>query len=119
MLQHKYQRGPRRKNRVHDEKHLDFIRSLPCACCLNDIETEAAHLRVSSAAHGKVNPGVGCKPDDRWTIPLCGRHHREQHGGGELTFWNKHGIDPFKLSTDLWINTGDYAAGCRIIRGMA
>jgi hypothetical protein len=38
------------------------------------------------------------KPSDKWALPLCNRHHREQHSMNELEFWKSHGIDPFMLA---------------------
>jgi hypothetical protein len=67
--------------RVREEKHLVFIRSCPCT------STEAALIRMGSITHNKPHTGAGEKPSDKWTLPLCGRHHREQHAfGDELAF---------------------------------
>lgn len=91
-----------REPRVKDEKHLRFIRSLPCCICGDNTSTEAAHLRVGSIGHGKPHTGMAEKPSDRWVLPLCNRHHREQHAtGDELKFWDFHGIDPFMLALTL------------------
>ena len=91
------QRQPREK----DAKHLDFIRSLPCCICGN-INTEAAHIRVGSISHGKRETGMAEKPSDKWTVPLCNSHHREQHdAGNELVWWAGYGLDPFMLALRL------------------
>ena len=97
------QRMPRAKN----EAHLAFIRSLPCVCCLNDIETEAAHLRMTCLAYGKRYTGKQEKPDDIWTLPLCGTCHRKQHTGSETAFWEDQGINPFILALSLFAASGD------------
>lgn len=102
--------------RQHNDKHLDFIRQLPCLCCLNNICTEAAHVRFSDARAAKVNPGVGRKPDDKWTVPLCGDHHRKQHSMDEDEFWSHEGIDPIFVAMALYLNSGDTEAGEQIIR---
>ena len=92
------QRQPREKN----PKHLDYIRSLPCAVCKDDTATEAAHLRVGSIEHGKPHTGMQEKSSDRWALPLCGRCHRDQHAhGDELAWWLSKGIDPFRLAQTL------------------
>jgi hypothetical protein len=117
LLLPKGRKQKRRLNRVRDEKHLAFIRRLPCICCADDTSVEAAHIRATSRDHGKVNPGIGRKPDDRWTLPLCGKHHRQQHADRELAFWAKFNIDPFALATALWIHTGDEEKAQEIIRG--
>lgn len=91
------QRQPREKN----AKHLDFIRSLPCCIC-GGIDTEAAHIRTASLEHGKDHTGMAEKPSDKWAVPLCNKHHREQHHvGDELKFWDFHGINPFLLAISL------------------
>ncbi len=72
--------------------YLAFIRGLPCVICGNP-HTEAAHLRMASRLAGKRQTGMGEKPDDRWALPLCSEHHREQHQGNELAFWLRYGID--------------------------
>lgn len=102
---------PREKN----EKHLDFIRSLPCVICGNEIETQAAHLRAGNGDFGKRGTGIGEKPSDKWTLPLCGIHHDEQHNGREIMFWRSHNIDPWTLACKLWMVSGDYEAGWQIL----
>lgn len=105
-------RRPPKKN----EKHLKFIRQLPCVICLNPIETEAAHVKIPNEKLGKRSVGRSEKPDDRWTVPLCGRCHREQHNGSETAFWNGKQIDPLMLSLALFGVTGDHEAGEQIIK---
>lgn len=89
-----------RQPRERDDKHLRFIRSLPCCIC-GRYDVEAAHIRTASLAHGKNHTGMGEKPSDKWTVPLCVGHHREQHTMNEMTFWKLHGIDPFMLALTL------------------
>lgn len=101
--------------RQHFERHLDFIRGLPCLVCRNPIETEAAHIRMSEPRAAKRNTGMGEKPHDRWTVPLCGRHHRDQHSMSEREFWITVGIDPVFSALALWTCTGDQAAGEQIV----
>lgn len=92
------QRQPRERN----EKYLNYIRSLPCCICGDNTSTEAAHIRVGSINHDKPPTGMAEKPSDIWCLPLCGRHHREQHAtGNELKFWQAKGIDPFFLALSL------------------
>jgi hypothetical protein len=66
---------------------------------------------MASARYGKVEAGVGAKPDDAFCVPLCGRDHQTgpeaQHKIGERAFWNKHGIDPFALALTLFVFSGD------------
>ena len=105
-----------KRPRQHDKKHLDFIRSLPCCVCHNNIETQAAHIRYSDARFGKTNPGSH-KPDDKYTLPLCNLHHQEQHAiGDERKFWDGIGLDPIPLALELYAISGDNEKGCKIIQ---
>lgn len=99
-------RGARRP-RVHDGDHLDFIRQLRCSVCMVESRTEAAHIRSPSPIDGKRATGMAEKPDDRWTLPLCGDHHKEQHTMNEILFWHEHQINPFLLALRLWGCSGD------------
>jgi hypothetical protein len=106
------QRQPRKK----ENGHLDYIRGLPCCVCGDNTSTEAAHIRMADARAGKRYVGKGEKADDRWTVPLCGPHHRHQHIVGEATFWKfYHSIKPILLALALHSVSGDHEAGCRII----
>ncbi len=91
-----------RQPRIKDNKHLAWIREQPCCICGDNTTVEAAHIRTASLAHGKPHTGMAEKPSDAWVLPLCGRHHREQHQtGDELKFWDFHGINPFILAITL------------------
>jgi hypothetical protein len=87
-----------RKSRVYDDDYLAWIRQQPCCLCGDNVHVEAAHLRVGSIVDGKVYTGMGQKSSDRWALPLCGRHHREQHTMNEREFWASYGINPFALA---------------------
>lgn len=104
-----------RQPRIHNEKHLKFIRQLPCVLCMDNTSTEAAHVRMADRTIAKQNPGIGAKPDDKYTLPLCGRDHRAQHQVNEEQFWIERGIDPVKLALALYSVSGDYEAGERIV----
>lgn len=75
-----------KRPRVKDAKYLKAIRKLPCLCC-QQTPSQAAHVRIGS------NAGTGLKPDDRRTVPLCHKHHMEQHSLGEYTFWGRVSLD--------------------------
>lgn len=106
------QRQPRQRN----EDHLSFVRMLPCVVCKNNIQTEAAHIRYGFMRAGKRPTGGAEKPDDDWTIPLCGKHHREQHELGEAIFWGRVGIDPILVALALCRVSGNAEHGEEIIR---
>jgi hypothetical protein len=105
-----------RNPRQHHDGHLGFIRGLPCLVCLDNTATEAAHIRMTDLRAAKKNPGLGAKPHDWWTVPLCNRCHREQHEMSESEFWDTKMIDPIFVAMALWINTGDHESGEIIIR---
>lgn len=98
-----------RSERVHDDKHLALVRRCPCLCCGMDPAGEAAHVRISSAAHNKPNTGTR-KPDDCWTLPLCHECHMRQHSEGELTFWYRLGLSAVHWCIELFKVTGDLDA---------
>jgi len=88
-------RSPRQRN----EAHLGAVRLLPCLVCARS-PVEAAHIRMS--APGKPNAGIGARPDDSATVPMCHEHHMEQHGEGERNFYDRIGIDALKLAAALY-----------------
>lgn len=88
-----------RQPRIFDSAYLAFIRRQPCCICGDDTNVEAAHLRVGSIPHGKTYGALQMKSSDIWAVPLCRRHHCEQHAAGnELVWWASRGINPFELS---------------------
>ena len=103
-----------RQPRKHCDPHLAFVRTLPCVVCLDNTSTEAAHVRLADARIGKPNAGIGAKPDDKYVLPLCGVHHRQQHNHGEKNFW--HGQDPVLLALAIYSVSGDAEAAEHIIR---
>lgn len=103
-------KNPRQKS----EKHLDFIRELPCCVCLNPIQTEACHIRFSDAMAGTLNPG-GAKSHDFFTVPMCGKCHRRQHAGSEPGFWKSVGINPHYLALVLHSVSGNHDIGRMVV----
>jgi hypothetical protein len=78
------------QNRERDGVYLAYVRRLPCVArhlgnCNGPVE--AAHLRFSDPASGRINPGMQRKSDDRWALPLCRLHHAEQHSMNERRWW--------------------------------
>jgi len=86
---------------IRSAKHRAFIRTLPCVVCGGP--SEAAHIRRGT------DGGMGMKPSDSYTVPLCPHHHREQHNIGELRFWYPYsGWEAAKaLGKQLYAVTGD------------
>lgn len=92
--------------------HLAWIRSLPCAIAGCSGRAEAAHVRQASGG------GMGLKPGDEWTVPLCGvLHHPEQHRLGHRRFDEKHAISLRGLAETLAARSPALAgAGRRVAR---
>ena len=72
--------APRIKpQRQEDPQHLDALRRFGCWACREDglgrVDAEPHHPRTG----GKEGPGAGQKAPDSEAIPLCRRHHNEQH----------------------------------------
>lgn len=71
---------------------------------------------MGNPLYGKAHPGGAAKSDDAFTVPLCQRHHDEQHGMNEAEFWKILDIDPLALSLALFHSTGDEERAELIIR---
>ncbi|SDC09193.1 Protein of unknown function [Bradyrhizobium brasilense] len=95
-----------------EPSYLAMVRQLPCLSCGME-PSEAAHVRMASAAFGKAS-GLGKKPDDKWALPLCSSDHRlarnAQHNRSELAFWHELGINPLIVATQLYAARGDMVA---------
>lgn len=104
-----------RRPREHDEKHLRYIRGLPCLLCNDNTSTEAAHVRYAEPMLAKPISGMGNKSDDSYTVPLCGKHHREQTNyGDERGYWERLGVPVLGIAQTLYINSGNQEFGERI-----
>lgn len=94
MLPRRIPEERKRERRWRSPAHTTFVRGFCCAMCGSTTNIEAAHVRFGSGA------GMGQKPDDWRTAPLCagpnsnkqgqlGCHNR-QHIRGEQSFWNEY-----------------------------
>jgi len=90
-------------------QHLTFVRQLACVACGKAAPSDAAHVRTGT------DSGIGIKPADRYSVPLCSACHARQHQIGELTFWSQLRIDPLNVALRLWTVSSDLAAGERTI----
>jgi len=91
-----------KEKRIRDKKHLKFLRSLLCVNCGISKPLEAAHIRSGSLS------GVGIKPCDSRTVPLCTKCHFTQHNKGERTFWGQRMDAAIQLCGELYANTGEF-----------
>jgi len=106
----------RKRPRIENRNHLAFIRKLPCVVCLTRRNVEAAHVRMGNPLYGKRQAGMGEKPNDAFTLPLCAAHHDEQHSMNEAAFWMELSIDPLQLALSLFGSSGDEESAEQIIR---
>ena len=63
--------------------YTDWVKSFPCSVCATDQCIEPHHLK----GHGHSGTR---KADDRLTMPLCSKHHRELHDHGYQSFDKKY-----------------------------
>jgi hypothetical protein len=93
---------------LRDKRHLEAIRACPCLFCAR--QAEPAHIRFSMFGE-KPPTGLGTKPGDNWTVPLCPDHHRSganaQHKSGERGWWERMGVDPLKVAKALYAVSPD------------
>jgi hypothetical protein len=89
-----------RSPRLQEPTHLQAIRELPCLKCGLEGFSEAAHVRMNSAAFNKRG-SKGMKPDDKWVAPLCPSCHRldddAQHNMDERQFWFQLNLNPLLI----------------------
>lgn len=112
---------PARKKPVRDgmsQKHLAFLRSLPCCVC-GSVHLVHAHHLLRTGEHG-----MGMKSPDRFAIPLCSAFsyapgngcHQDLHAAGdEEAYLASKGIDGRSLAASLWRVTGDREAALTIL----
>lgn len=98
-------------NYIRSEKHLRFIASLMCLIC-HRVDVQAAHIRSGNGA------GMGIKPSDDCTVPLCVTCHKNQHDNGEELWWSQFGgiKKATKLAKSLYAITGDRDKAETLIR---
>ena len=75
--------------RVKDKRHLALVRQQPCLIC-ETTPCDAHHLRTDMDTKG-----MGLKPGDDHTVPLCRKHHMDLHKyGDEKLWWAVQGVNP-------------------------
>jgi hypothetical protein len=67
--------------------HRAWVRGHCCMACGSSAGIECAHVRVGT------DGGVGIKPSDKWTVPLCRDCHARQHQIGEESFEKQWGVN--------------------------
>jgi len=85
--------------RLRDRDHIRHVMRQPCLIC-GRRPSDPHHLRFAQAR------ALGRKVSDEFTVPVCRTHHREIHRcGGEGSWWQNAGIDPFAAARTLWLET--------------
>jgi len=97
-----------KRPRQKDAAHLSFLRGLCCCICGDNTSVEAAHIRCGELKYGKLPTGMQQKPDDKWCLPVCSKHHREQHTQNEWKWWKEKGVNPFSLAMTLHDISGNH-----------
>lgn len=80
---------PSNRHGLRCEAHLRWIRKHLCLIkgCREHGPIQAHHVRLGAHA------GMGQKPGDDRTVPICTFHHTELHMGGEDTFQKVNDVD--------------------------
>lgn len=98
---------PRRKPQLKAPKirrrfpaHRAWINGFLCSVTLSDRPTDCDGATECAHVRRGTDGGIGQKPSDWWTIPLCRAHHQEQHQIGEQAFEKKYGIDMKELARE-------------------
>lgn len=96
--------GVRESSRIECPGHLKWIRG--CVCTIHgksghvcEGRVQAAHLRLGNHA------GMGQKPGDDQTYPLCALAHKIQHDIGEITFQLRYGFNAQEAAAWHWKNS--------------
>lgn len=89
--------------RLRSPRHLAWVRTLPCSVpgCRGDM----VQTHMVQAHHVRKGAGVGLKPSDRYSAPICIDHHAEGHTSGWRTFEVRHGLDLSAIAARLWVES--------------
>lgn len=85
-----------------DEGFREFVRRCRCVACSDEALRQATPPEMpskSEACHIKARRN---NADAANLVPLCRRHHQEQHTTGILSFQQKYFLDLQMLAAALW-----------------
>lgn len=74
--------------KVRDRKYLDSYEGEACWACGSTGTTVGAHIRDGECA------GMGTKPSDDLTIPLCAKCHADQEANRGPWWWLENVLKP-------------------------
>lgn len=99
-------RAPRREW----QRHRKWLRSHECVCSLAPQgfsfctgPVEVSHIRTAA------NAGVGLKPHDAFSVPMCNAHHANYHRWGHDSFEGYFNLDLAKLAAEFTAKSPDKA----------
>jgi hypothetical protein len=107
-----------RRPRQRDKQHLQFVASLPCVVCATNVGVQVHHIKMADGRIMKPqSSNIAMKSDDRYTLPLCLRHHEELHATGERKFWGLYKHDAPLLALFVYSSSvrGDHEEAERMI----
>ena len=87
---------PKPRKPIQDQEYLDYVKMQPCLFCGQQPAGQAHHVRFGHKA------GMGIKPDDYRSIPLCQKHHDDAHNAKIPPWIGREEI--FECMVDLLIN---------------
>jgi hypothetical protein len=89
--------------RLFDPKYLSWLAKQPCCCgCGRPAPSEAAHVKINWFCMAK-------KPDDRFAVPLnawCHQLAPDAQHKNETAFWERRGLDPYKIAARFYAEFG-------------
>lgn len=103
MLPQRRKHNSRRAYKAREyPSHRAWVRGFPCLVHGCEPNLREPETMVIEAAHVRRNTdgGTALKPHDKWCVPLCMKHHREQHRA-DLTFEAKYRIDTRERAIEL------------------
>lgn len=90
-------RLPKRKaksGRWKSQAHCNWLRGFACCACDSDVCIEVSHIRIGT------DGGMGRKPSDYYSLPLCKICHQSLHQKGERTFYDVNNISALELAVE-------------------
>lgn len=106
-------RRRRFKTAGQSQKHLDWLKTLPCIVTGVEPCGDAHHLLGNLDGRPK---GMGRTNRDKDAVPVIRAIHDQAHdSGNDDAYFRSKGLDARAIAQALWSVTGDTAAAMRII----